>query len=229
MRAASPVSQKDTLRTLRQHRPFLLKEVSASGSGQRAPLCTKKARDFSPYRTPKIPGNSPFFARQKKGFSFFSCGATPSRTVPKTQPLEVAFSLLERVDLRSQKDRILGKKIAWGRVGWTGQKKEKRMHKKRWGKEGKNANPPKNKEFLAEGKKKQGIPKKQGKEGRAGRGMGREGICGEFAKGGGVGARNRYHLSFWRFFPQFYSTFWPNSGAIHVARPVVVLWRFPLF
>ena len=25
------------------------------------------------------------------------------------------------------------------------------------------------------------------------------------------------------FFPQFDSTFWPNLGAIHVARPVVVL------
>ena len=76
---------------------------------------------------------SPFFARQKKkGFSFFSCGATPSRTVPKTQPLRVAFSLRERADLRSQKEGILGKKIAWGRVGRTGQKKEKRMHKKRW-------------------------------------------------------------------------------------------------
>ena len=36
-----------------------------------------------------------FLARQKKGFSFFSCGATPSRTVPKIQPLQVAFSLEE--------------------------------------------------------------------------------------------------------------------------------------
>ena len=44
-----------------------------------------------------------------------------------------------------------------------------------------------------------------------------------------MGARNRYYLSFWRFFPQFYSIFWPNLGAIHVARPVAVLWRFPLF
>ena len=26
----------------------------------------------------------------------------------------------------------MGKKIGWGRVGWTGQKKEKRMRKKRW-------------------------------------------------------------------------------------------------
>ena len=86
---------------------------------------------------PSLPWNfithTHLFSRaRKKGFSFFSRGATPSRTVPKTQPLEVAFSLLERVDLRSQKDRILGKKIAWGRVGWTGQKKEKRMRKKRW-------------------------------------------------------------------------------------------------
>ena len=71
-------------------------------------------------------GTLPFFARQKKRiFLFFLWG-------PKTQPLEVAFSLRERVGLRSQKGRILGKKIAWGREGRTGQKKEKRMHKKRW-------------------------------------------------------------------------------------------------
>ena len=74
-----------------------------------------------------------FSRARKKGFSFFSCGATSSRTVPKTQPLEVAFSLRERVGLRSQKGRILGKKIAWGREGWTGKKKEKRMHKKKVG------------------------------------------------------------------------------------------------
>ena len=67
-----------------------------------------------------------FFRARKKGFSFFPCGSTPSRTVPKTQPLEVAFSLLERVDLRSQKGRIFGKKMAWGRVGWTEQKKRKK-------------------------------------------------------------------------------------------------------
>ena len=30
-------------------------------------------------------------------------------------------------------------------------------------------------------------------------------------------------------FPQFESTFWPNLGAIHVTRPIVVLWRFPCF
>ena len=53
-------------------------------------------------------------------------------------------------------------------------------------------------------------------------------------KGGGVrgetggyfllGARNRYHLSFWRFFfPSFIALFGPIWGAIHVARPVVVL------
>ena len=63
-----------------------------------------------------------FSRARKKGFSFFSCGATPSRAVPKTQPLEVAFSLLERVDLRSQKEGILVR----GRVGWTGQKKGKK-------------------------------------------------------------------------------------------------------
>ena len=73
-----------------------------------------------------------FSRARKKGFSFFPGGRLGPETVPKTQPLQVAFPLLERVDLRSQKEGILGKKIAWGRVGWTGQKKEKRMRKKRW-------------------------------------------------------------------------------------------------
>ena len=67
-------------------------------------------------------------------FFLFSCGATPSRTVIKTQPLEVAFSLRERVDLRSQKEKILGKKIAWERVGWTRQKKRKKDAQKKVGK-----------------------------------------------------------------------------------------------
>ena len=43
---------------------------------------------------------------------------TPSGTVPKTQPLQIAFSLLERVDLRSQKEGM-------GKVEWTGTKKGK--------------------------------------------------------------------------------------------------------
>ena len=74
-----------------------------------------------------------FRAPEKKDFPFFSCGATPSRAVPKTQPLQVAFSLRERVDLRCQKEGILGKKIARGRGGADKEKKkEKRMHKKRW-------------------------------------------------------------------------------------------------
>ena len=77
-----------------------------------------------------------FWGARKKGFSLFSCGATPSRTVPKTQPLQVTFSLQERVDLRSQKVGILGKKIAWGRVGWTGQKKRKKGCAKKGGSKG---------------------------------------------------------------------------------------------
>ena len=79
---------------------------------------------------------SPFRAPEQKDFPFFPCGATLSRTVPETQPLQVAFSLLERVDLRSQKERILGNQIAWGRVGWTGHKKAKRMRKKKVGLKG---------------------------------------------------------------------------------------------
>ena len=50
---------------------------------------------------------SPFLARQKKKKDFpFSCGVTPSRTVPKNPALQVASSLLERVDLGSQKGGV---------------------------------------------------------------------------------------------------------------------------
>ena len=64
--------------------------------------------------------------KKKKGFSFLSCGATPSRTVPKTQPLQVAFSLLERVDLRSQKRGILGEENCLGKGGVDRAKKGKK-------------------------------------------------------------------------------------------------------
>ena len=69
-------------------------------------------------------------ATEKRIFLFFLWGDLVQRPSPKTHPLEVAFSLLERVHLRSQTERIWVKKIAWGRVGWTGQKKEKGCAKK---------------------------------------------------------------------------------------------------
>ena len=71
--------------------------------------------------------SSPFLARReekKKGFSLFSCGATPSRTVPETQPLQVAFSLLEsRSEVPERADSGEGK---WPGEGSTGQKKGKK-------------------------------------------------------------------------------------------------------
>ena len=65
-----------------------------------------------------------FRAPEKKDFPFFPVGRP--RPEPKTNPCRVAFSLRERADLRSQKEGIWGKKIAWGRVGRTGQKKGKK-------------------------------------------------------------------------------------------------------
>ena len=64
---------------------------------------------------------------------FFSLMGDPVQNRPQTQPhASCLFSARkERVDLRFLKEGILGKKIAWGRVGWTGQKKEKRMRKTR--------------------------------------------------------------------------------------------------
>ena len=49
---------------------------------------------------------------------------------------------------------------------------------------------------------------------------------GELCRGGGglCGRAKQVPFAFLAFFTQFYSTFWPNLGAIHVARPVVVLW-----
>ena len=38
-----------------------------------------------------------------------------------------------------------------------------------------------------------------------------------------VGAQNGYHLSVWRFFPLFYSKFWPYLRPIRVATTIVVL------
>ena len=73
---------------------------------------------------------SHLFSRARKKIPFFFCGATTSRTDPKTQPLEVAYSLLARVDLTFQKEAILGRKTAWGRVRWTGKKREKGCAKK---------------------------------------------------------------------------------------------------
>ena len=69
-----------------------------------------------------------FFRAPEKRIFLFSLWGTPSRTVPKTQPLQVAFSLLsiERVDLRSQKEGIWEKNIASGRAGRTGQTKRKK-------------------------------------------------------------------------------------------------------
>ena len=65
-------------------------------------------------------------------FLIFPVGQPHPEPSPKPKPLQVTFSLLERVDLRSQKEGTLGKKIAWGRAGWTGQqKKKKRMRKKK--------------------------------------------------------------------------------------------------
>ena len=83
-----------------------------------------------------ISGGKPLpLARQnKKDFPFVSCGASPSRTVPQTQPVQVAFSLRERVDLSSQKGGDFGgRKLPGEGCGGQGKKKGKKdATKKRW-------------------------------------------------------------------------------------------------
>ena len=71
-----------------------------------------------------------FSRARRKGISFFSCGATPSRTVPQTQPLQVALSLLERVDLRSQKEGIFGRNLPGEGRGGQSKKRKKGCAKK---------------------------------------------------------------------------------------------------
>ena len=89
-----------------------------------------KSRGFSTELFCKF---SHLFSRARKN-SFFSCGGTPSRTVPKTQPLQVAFSLLERVDLRPQKFwGFRGRKNCQGKGGVDrGHKKSEKDAQKRW-------------------------------------------------------------------------------------------------
>ena len=74
-----------------------------------------------------------FRAPEKKDFPFFSCGATPPRTVPKTQPLQVAFSLRERVDLKFPERGDFGEENYVGKGGADRAKKGKRDVQKKVG------------------------------------------------------------------------------------------------
>ena len=70
-----------------------------------------------------------FFRAQKRIFLFFLWGDPVQNRPQNPAPGGCLVSTRKSIDLRSQEDRILGKKSAWGRVGWTGQKKEERMRK----------------------------------------------------------------------------------------------------
>ena len=108
-----------------------LRLLDAAGSRGTSSTRDQKTKTVN---TSKINPRGPhlLFARQQKRIFLFFLWGDPIQNRPKFS----AFSLLERVDLRSQKEEILGKKIAWGRVSWTRQKKEKRMRKKRRGSQG---------------------------------------------------------------------------------------------
>ena len=66
-------------------------------------------------------GGHPFFARHFKGNSCWLVGRL------------LKHSLLQVVVLRSQKEVIFGKGIAWGGVGWTRAKRKKEHAKKKVG------------------------------------------------------------------------------------------------
>ena len=69
-----------------------------------------------------------------KGHPFLACLAAPS-TPPSTEPSPCRFQFLykEGVILRSHKEGVLGKKIAWRGVGWSGNKKRKKDVQKKVG------------------------------------------------------------------------------------------------
>ena len=76
---------------------------------------------------------SHLFLRTRKNSLFFcSCGATPSRTVPKTQPLQVTFSLLEiRFEVPERGD--LGEENWLWKGGVDGAKKGRKDAQKKVG------------------------------------------------------------------------------------------------
>ena len=69
-----------------------------------------------------------FRALEKKEFPFFpvGTGGNPVQKRPQNPALCKVPFLLERVDLKSQKEGILGKKIAWGKGGVDRAKKRKK-------------------------------------------------------------------------------------------------------
>ena len=77
-----------------------------------------------------------FFPRESQGGLGFSAKTYGDKVKVHSFLGVIAFPpagclfLLERVDQRCQKEGILGKKIASGRVGWTGQRRKKDAQKK---------------------------------------------------------------------------------------------------
>ena len=76
---------------------------------------------------------SPFFARQKKRIFLFFLWGRPVQNRPQNPAL--ASCLLSTRKSRSEvpEEGILGNKIAWGRMGWPGQKKGKKDAQKEVG------------------------------------------------------------------------------------------------
>ena len=72
-------------------------------------------------------------ALEKKDFPFFPAEGPRPEPSPKPSPCRLPFLYKKEADLRPQKEGILGKKIACGRVGWTGAKKGKKGAQKNVG------------------------------------------------------------------------------------------------
>ena len=64
-----------------------------------------------------LPSLTFFRAPENKDFPFSCVGQPRAEPYPKPSPCRSPFALPERVDLRTQKEGILGKKTAWGRKG----------------------------------------------------------------------------------------------------------------
>ena len=78
-------------------------------------------------------GHLTFLRAPEKRIFFFFLFGNPVQNCPQNPTLGGSYCLLERVDLRSQKEGLLWRKIAWGRVGRTGQKKGQKDAQKKVG------------------------------------------------------------------------------------------------
>ena len=85
------------------------------------------------YKPGGVDIHSPFFARLKKRILLFFLWGDPIQNLPQNPDSGgCLFSTRKSRSEVPEREDLLGKKIAWGRLGRTGQKRKKGCAKKRW-------------------------------------------------------------------------------------------------